>query len=153
MSRSGLHEAEFDSREDVLAYGRFRAATHSAIRGKRGQKLLCDLRDALDAMPVKELIADKLITPQGEVCAVGCLMQARGIDKIDHIDYADFEGIAKMLGVNEKVIQEIEFLNDQGYAEWLPLPNVGYNQEFMKRDRPDERWRYLREWVDGWIKE
>lgn len=57
---------------DVLAYGRWHANVQRAIKGRRGQKALREMRDALLAMPQRRLIADEFATPQGEVCAVGC---------------------------------------------------------------------------------
>ncbi len=57
MSRSGYREFEDCDLEDILARGRWTAMLRSAIRGKRGRQFLTDLRDALDALPVKRLIA------------------------------------------------------------------------------------------------
>ena len=55
MSRSGYCDDL-----DPLDLGRWRAQVASAIRGKRGQKLLKELLTALDSMPKKELIANEL---------------------------------------------------------------------------------------------
>lgn len=56
---------------DPLAQGRWEANVERSIKGRKGQKALRDLRDALLAMPEKRLIADEFATPDGEVCAVG----------------------------------------------------------------------------------
>lgn len=56
MSRAGY----CDDLDDPLEHGRWRAQVRSATRGKRGQKLLRDLLDALDAMPEKRLVKDVL---------------------------------------------------------------------------------------------
>ena len=56
MSRSAYSD---DLEDDVMNL--WRGAVMSAIRGKRGQQLLRDLRDALDAMPEKRLIANHLV--------------------------------------------------------------------------------------------
>ena len=61
MSRSGYVDCD-----DPLAAGRWSAQVKSAMRGKRGQAFLRELASAMDAMPVKELIADELINSEGE---------------------------------------------------------------------------------------
>lgn len=60
MSRS-----DYSEDLDMWDLIRWRGQVASAIRGKRGQKLLRDLAAALDAMPVKALIADELQTEDG----------------------------------------------------------------------------------------
>jgi hypothetical protein len=47
---------------------RWRGAVESAIRGKRGQAFLKELLAALDALPEKKLVANELVTLQGQVC-------------------------------------------------------------------------------------
>lgn len=49
-----------DDNDDPLALGRWRAQVRSATRGKRGQRLLRDMLDALDAMPEKRLVSGVL---------------------------------------------------------------------------------------------
>lgn len=50
-----------------------------AIKGKRGQRLLHDLADALDAMPEKRLVRHSFACESG-VCPMGALGRARGVD-------------------------------------------------------------------------
>lgn len=69
---------------DPLAQGRWEANVVRSIKGRKGQKALRDLRDALLAMPEKRLIRDDFATPDGEVCAVGAAVayqraQAKGV--------------------------------------------------------------------------
>lgn len=125
MSRSGLCENDGD---DNWSFIRWRGAVASALRGKKGQAFLRELLAALDAMPVKRLVRDELQTPAGEVCAIGCLAAARGID-MTNFDTYDFERISRELNVNEKLVQEIEWVNDE-YST-----------------TPEERWKTVREWV------
>ena len=75
MSRHGYSD-DLDQWDLIKWHGQ----VASAIRGKRGQKLLVDLVRALDAMPEKELIASKLVTIDGEVCALGAVGQLRGTE-------------------------------------------------------------------------
>lgn len=74
MNRSGYSD-DIDHWELI----KWRGMVASAIRGKRGQRLLIDLIAALDAMPEKRLIADQLEC-DGEVCALGSVGRSRQID-------------------------------------------------------------------------
>lgn len=134
MSRSGLTE---DEGEDVLVFGRWRGAVLSAIRGKRGQAFLRELLAALDAMPDKRLIHGELQTEDGQVCAIGCVGAARGLD-MKTVDVYDYEAIAKTLGVNEKLVQEVEWIND----EYGRGPDGGVR-----------RWKAVREWIVEQLKD
>ena len=118
-------------------YIRWRGQVASSIRGKRGQKLLCDLRDALDAMPSKRLIAHELEDEKGEHCALGVLGKVRGID-MRSIDPEEPEQVASAFDVAEPLVQEIVFENDEQYS----------SSDFT----PEKRWRYMRDWVEGKIK-
>lgn len=81
MSRHGYT----DDTDDILATGRWIGALRRAIRGRRGQEMLRELAAALDAMPTKELYAGAFQRPGGEVCALGALGRARGID-MSHLE-------------------------------------------------------------------
>lgn len=129
MSRSGYS----DDLEPLLL-GRWRAQVASAIRGKRGQKLLNDLLQALDEMEVKELIADELVTSEGNVCALGCLGKKRGYDMAG-VDVEDADRVASMFDVAHQLAQEIVFINDEGYYR-----------------SPADRWQGVRDWVASQIK-
>ena len=82
MSRHGYT----DDAENVAMW---RGRVASAIRGKRGQKMLRELRDALDAMPEKRLVARQLQTAAGECCTLGCLARSKGVDLSEVIDADD----------------------------------------------------------------
>ena len=45
----------------------------SSLQGKRGQALLIELADALDAMPDKRLYPGSFATAEGEFCTLGVL--------------------------------------------------------------------------------
>jgi hypothetical protein len=55
---------------------KWRGQVASAIRGRRGQKFLTDLYNALEALPEKRLIKHELKDETGEVCAIGALGMA-----------------------------------------------------------------------------
>ena len=80
MSRSGYSDDSDDSDDcNDWAFIRWRGAVDSAILGRRGQRLLKEMRQALDAMPVKQLIAEEL-ERDGLVCALGAVGRARGLN-------------------------------------------------------------------------
>ena len=134
MSRSNY---DYDD-GDEWAMIRWRGAVTSAIRGKRGQAFLRELRDALDAMPEKILIADELIDAEGDVCAIGTVGIKRGID-LKVIDPDDYDSISKLFDIPKALVREIEFENDEAMA-WLA-------------ETPQQRWARIRRWVVAQIKE
>ena len=131
MSRSD-YSYDFDS----WALIRWRGAVASAIRGKRGQALFVEMKDALDAMPIKELIAEDLIR-DGEVCALGCVGLARGLD-MTPLDPEDYDAVAAAFGLPEALVREIESVND--------------NDDSYSKETPERRWTRVREWVARQIK-
>ena len=134
MSRSGYHDAFGGDREERWGHIRWRGVVASATRGKRGQKLLTDLRDALDAMPVKRLITSELKTERG-VCALGALGEQRCMD-MSKIDAHDYSTVAGAFDIAAPLAQEIMYMNDEGV--------MGYT--------PEARWKQMRHWVDKQIK-
>jgi hypothetical protein len=126
MSRSG-----YSDDCDEWAVIRWRGAVTSAIRGTRGQAFLKELLAALEAMPKKELIMDALVQ-QGEVCALGALGQARGMEMTE-LDDDDPAQIAEAFQVAPALVQEIMFENDE---DWL-----------CRHATPDNRWHHMHEWV------
>lgn len=138
MSRCG-----YSDDLDPLDLGRWRAQVASAIRGKRGQAFLRDLLAALDAMPDKRLVEQEFET-DGEVCTLGCIARARGIDmtKFDPEDELVGHDIGPALGIAHQLAREIMWENDEFYT-WDPTRG-------RIRDDPTEperRWKYMRDWV------
>ncbi len=129
MSRSGYSE-DLDNWDLI----RWRGQVASAIRGKRGQAILCEILVALDAMPEKALVTSEYETGEGEVCTLGALGKARGIE-MRGFDPEDYDGWAATFGVAHQLVQEITYLNDEG----------GYNET------PEQRWARMRNWVAAQI--
>ncbi len=127
MSRSGYSD-EIDN-WDLICW---RGAVNSAIKGKRGQALLQEMAAALDAMPVKRLIAKEFINCNGDVCALGAVARARSIDVYD-LDPENREGVARAFNIAEALAAEIFFINDSEF---------GYSNK-----GPEQRWRGVRKWV------
>ncbi len=115
-------------RQDVAMW---RGRVASSIRGKRGQQLLRDCLAALDAMPEKRLIKNYLVK-DGEVCTLGAAGKGRGIDLVG-VDPESHDVLAKQFNVAECLIQEIEWVNDEGGP---------YNGE-----TPEHRFDRVRKWV------
>ena len=115
----------------------WRGAVNSAIKGKRGQAFLKELLEALDALPEKKLIAEELVTPTGEVCAMGAVMVKRGIDA-SQFDTYNSEKIAQTMGIADALVREIEFINDE--ACWQEIT-------------PEKRFEIVRGWAANHLKE
>lgn len=133
MSRSGYTD-DCCSEWAMICW---RGAVASAIRGRRGQALLRELLEALDAMPEKKLIAHELES-DGQYCALGTVGAKRGLN-MSEIDPDEPDQVAAALGVAPALVQEIEYIND----EWGIYPH--------KDD--ESRWRRVRQWVQEQIKE
>ena len=127
MSRSGYTE-DGENWEMI----KWRGQVASAIRGKRGQALLRELLEALDAMEPKRLIAEALVA-DGEVCALGALGRKRGVE-LEKLDPWDYDTLAGVFGVAHQHVREIEFTNDDAGRS------------------PEDRWKAMRYWVAGQIK-
>lgn len=134
MSRSG-----YSTDCDYLDL--YRASVDRAIKGKRGQAFMKELAAAMDAMPVKRLIAHEIQDETGEVCAIGSVCLARSIDPCT-IDYELPEHVGAVMGIARSLAAEIEFENDEADA-W----NNAHRQNW-KPETPEERWVRMRKWVD-----
>jgi len=113
----------------------WRGAVNSALKGKRGQAFLIELRDALEAMPTKRLIADSLQT-EGEFCTIGVLGAKRGVD-MTVLDPDDREAVGKAFDIAPAMASEIVFMNDE--ASW-------------QAETPEQRWVRMRDWITSQIK-
>jgi hypothetical protein len=110
----------------------WRQAVVRATKGYRGQHLLRQLRDALDAMPTKRLIADAIQNENGEVCAFGALDP--------HVKHYEAEELAKHFGVARALAAEIVYQNDEA-ERW----------RYGANETPEQRWARMRAWVDEQI--
>jgi hypothetical protein len=129
MSRSGYSD-DCDGWELI----RWRGAVTSAIRGGRGQAFLCEMLDALDALPDKRLTTGELQTADGDVCALGSVGLKRGAD-MTQIDPYDADQVASFFGVAQALVREIEAENDEGWGE-----------------TPEQRWQRMRDWCEHRLK-
>ena len=121
MSRSGYSD-------DCEFLDLYRANVDRAIAGKRGQAFLREMAAAMDAMPVKRLIGDQLVDSSGEVCGIGAVCEARGVD-VSGIDYYSPCDVARSVGIATALAAEIEWINDE------------------RNETPEQRWTRVRKWV------
>lgn len=112
---------------------RWRGQVTSARKGKRGQKLLKELAQAMDSMIKKELITNEL-EKEGEYCALGVVGASRGL-QFTNIDPEDPDQVAEVFDIASPLAREITYLND----------------EHCSHMSPEERWKYMRTWVDEQI--
>jgi hypothetical protein len=136
MSRSGYGDYDCDYPE-VMAKN-WRGAVLSAMRGRRGQAFLKELDEALSAMEEKRLTKDALIREPdliqpGEVCALGALGKARGID-MSQIDPEDYEAVARAFGIAPAMAQEIMWMNDERYSSATPEQRHADMQAWIKEN-------------------
>ena len=127
MSRSGYSD-DCGGAELNLWHG----AVESALRGKRGQALLADLVAGLDAMPIKRLVSNELITAAGEFCSLGVVACQRGIvAQIENLNPEDRDGVARTFGIAKALAAEIVFMND----------------EYQSSETPEVKWSRMRKWA------
>jgi|SRR5271155_490223 len=133
MSRSGYVD-DYDEQGRLNLY---RANVDRAILGKRGQTLLRDMAAALDAMTVKELIANELVRDATHVCALGAVAVARKMEIAPSFDYEDGNAVAQKFNIACALACEIAYENDE---------------QGSRQETPEQRWQRMRSWVAAQIR-
>jgi hypothetical protein len=122
--------------------GQAAGALRSAIRGRRGQRLLRDLIAGLDALPVPELAAGALEDPEtGCLCALGAVRLQRGLEAVplrfDPTDEdVDWRELAEPFAISETLANAVVAQNECGSKR---------NDEQSRR----RRWLSVRAWAVG----
>lgn len=144
MSRSGYTD---DCDED-WQFALWRGTVASTIRGRRGQAFLKEMLAAMDAMPLKRLVAHDLEAPDlvpcshwglfetTSVCAMGSVGRARGVD-MTKADPDDPDTVAGIFNISRPLACEIAYLNDEGGS---------------RKETPEERYRRMRAWIESEIR-
>lgn len=132
MSRSGYSD-------DCENLGLWRGAVDRAIRGKRGQAFLREMAAALDAMPVKELIADDIVRDETHVCALGSVAIARRMS-VSGFDVTDARYVGQEFGIARALAAEIAYENDERGETW--------RDGKWCDETPAQRWKRMRAWVE-----
>ena len=143
MSRSGY--SDDCGGWDLICW---RGAVKSALKGKRGQEFLIELRDAMDAMTDKRLVTDTL-EADGQFCALGVVGAKRGLD-MSKIEAHCPENVSEAFGIARAMASEIVFENDEhpgnyemqadGRGKWVA-------------ETPEHRWQRMRNWVHSNIQQ
>lgn len=124
----------------------YRQHVNRAINGRRGQQFLRLLRDALDAMPEKELIAESFVDHGNRVCALGAAYLAKYHRAPTN---TETDTIASDLNIAESMAREIMFLNDDDFDHDY-LSHKDENQNPIPHDIRvrRHRWTRVRRWID-----
>lgn len=147
MGRSGYGDDDWDGEGPPPEF--WRQAVAQAVKGRRGKRFLTDLRDALDAVPVKRLIASELVDSDGEVCAIGSVGVRRGVDMSEFKRppdcseedwesdweceaYERAQSLGSMFDIAPCLAQEVMYYNDE----------MSHDSE-----TPEHRWTRMRRWV------
>lgn len=102
MSRHGYIEGDDMEPGD---YARWRAHVANAARGKRGQAMLRDLLEGLEAMPADKRELHAIVVDDGaNACALGVVGRVRGVDLGD---------------LNPELDEEGDFDEDDVDSDWL----------------------------------
>lgn len=166
MSRSSYTDDYGDEYPGQLEL--YRANVARSMRGKRGQARLRELRDALVALPVKELHEDLFAegTPQQpRVCALGAWATAKTGDPqaaaemlrfpVDGNDEDTSEDLEKH-GWPRLVVLDTIYQNDRDFYvyETYEWPVQRWQHFPIQRARPEtpaERYRRVLSWVEEQI--
>lgn len=135
-------EADEENYQGQLAL--WQANLNRHLLGKKGQRYLRELKDALLALPEKRLIAGAL-AKNGEVCAIGALIVKRKQATLGELegmedDSADY---AKSLGIPYLMAWAVVCEND--YTLEHCTPEGRYERllnwvEARLRGEPDRKW-------------
>jgi hypothetical protein len=164
-----------DYTEDEDRPGQFAlwdANCRRSMRGRSGQAALRRLEAALLAMPEKRLVSGKLVTHDGDVCAIGALARAEGKlpepepldafgDESDDVDdTAEFAEASLSFPrlVAWKVVAQNDLMNDTvwdlGYGPLGPHEacyrgpdGKGYGIALVRDMTPEERYQRMLTWV------
>jgi hypothetical protein len=140
MSRSGYS----DDYDDMGAINLYRANVDRTMSGKRGQAFLREMAAALDALPVKKLIAGDIVQDDQHVCAIGSVALARKLD-VSNLDVYDGDAVGDTFGITRMLACEIAYENDECGRMYV-------DGEF-RPETPAERWQRMRAWVAAHLRE
>ena len=142
MSRSGYS----DECENLHLY---RQSVSRAIEGRRGQALLRDMVDALDAMPVKELAAHVFVEPGVGSCALGVVADGRDLGSVvlatlnDQADEPEI--IGRAMDIAESLAAEVAFENDERVESYYDHGQ----RKWLGGETDAERWTRMRAWAES----
>lgn len=169
MGRSGYIE-DGDS-EDMLGIYGWQANVRRCIAGRKGQAVLWELYQALEALPDRELTTGALQnTETGEVCSLGALAVYRKMvippefcttgaldDEPDEYEFS--EAMGPLFGIKDMLARELMYENDDcGQWHWEDDGTVcqgiryGETRKYRTYEMPHERWQRIRRWIVSRLK-
>lgn len=119
------------------------------IKGAKGQAVLREIRDILQAMPEKVLITSRLADEKGHVCAVGAVALARRVAKGESRDDVLRDLAARIpeddnyMGADITASLGVQVGLKYGLA-WT----LGYANDAYWKDTPEERYERVLAWVE-----
>ena len=129
MSRINYTEDEdFPGQFDL-----WQANCDRSLKGRKGQRELHVLREALLALPVKSLAYGVLETSDGEMCAIGVYAKYKGLDLSELAIAFDSDEVGKIAGMPLLVAWKVMEMND----------------EYLGRVTSDERYEKMLAWVES----
>lgn len=140
-----MNRSNYDDDLDEATINLYRGNVDRALAGKRGQRFLRDLANAMDAMEPKELIDQEMQDDMGRMCATGIALQYRGFNPRTHS--SDPDRISDTLGIAHCLAVETLYINDEAYHHRVRLSDYG------KPETPAQRWTRVRAWVDEHLME
>lgn len=141
----------------MLHMGRWQKNIRAVVKSNSGRKILQELKEALEAMPIRELIADSLVEtsfiglnlqdegqemiPVQSYCAIGALAARRGINVEEFAngdpDYHEMTtDLAAKLGINLTLAYSIATCNDEASVRI-------YGSYRRPKITPAQRWQYV----------
>lgn len=148
----GYYEGDDGDGPDYNWEGLQAATLSRAVAGKRGQRLLRELAAELDAMPHKRLVAGSFQRTDGEVCTLGVLGRARGLDM------SELNRIAKFIDEDDDGCEALGELNNKAAAAFdvakTLVADIMWRNDLNRRsETPEQRWTRMRGWIAGEIAE
>lgn len=128
------------------------------LHGAGGQKALCDLRDALLALPDKRLIRERLADESGCVCAVAAVALHRRTNKGESRDAVIADLAAKLvpderwgeIDAYEAEEQTMEVGMAVGLKRAMAV-KLAYQNDQSYEETPEQRYERVLRWVESKI--
>lgn len=138
-----------DEEETPGQFELWQANCRRSLAGRAGQRSLRELEAALVALPSKRLIAGALDDEDGDVCAIGALVKAKGITPEADPDY-EMEDVGVECGMPRLVAWKVVEMND---VEFDTTQDVSQLPKWRRRAlTPEERYEKVLAWVRRQVK-
>lgn len=132
-----MGRAEYSEDCDGSEVFLYRRSVETALRGRRGQRLVRDLIAGLEAMEDRRLITEDLVDDEGCVCALGAVARIRNIDDtlLKVLNDQSPSLVARVLDIAESLAREVMFENDDDFGIHI--------------ETPEQRWERVYAWAQA----